>query len=302
MNKIYALLLSACLLYACHNENEAIVEEIEKPSLRISDFQQYGELHNAIMDKVNNDFVNPSNTLISVNAYMDSLCEFNTRFVCGLNSSEYEEEDLLRQFRKHKNLLNAEQFSESVIAPKSTRSDKKKVTIEELDSIFSSDVIDIESLPSLDEMADVLYEGQLISHNGYLLLKDIITSINDAYLGLSSDAVFEERIEELVQHYEMLQYDTVSIEGKNLGTTLTITKSSLEWWKNHPEAYESETKAVQTVVVNDASGAVVGVIGSCLTGSRFSWKSILWGAASASVGVISKIGKFFDALGKLLSL
>ena len=302
MKKIIVILLSTSILSACHNENEANVDRVEKPTLRVSDFQQYGELHNAIMDKVNNDFVVSFDTSISANAYMDSLCEFNTKYVCGLNTCEYDEEYLLRQFRKYKNLLNAEQFSASVITPNLTRSDKKKVTIEELDSIFSSDVIDIESLPSLDEMADVIYEGQLISHDGYLLLKDLITSINDVYLGLSSDAVFEERIEEFVHRYDMLVYDTVSIEGKNLGATLAVTKSSLEWWKNHPEAYDSEVKAVQAVVVNDVSGAIVTVFGSFLTGGKASWKSVVLGAATGSVGAVSKVAKFIYDLGKLLFL
>jgi len=304
MKNFSVLLLFLGLMSACvsNNENEMIAEVQEKPSLRVSDFQRCGELHNEILERINRDFVNPTDSTISEVSYLDNLCSFSTKIVCEFDGFVTDEGEVMKQFNKYKECMNHRLFSENVIAPIKTRSSSAGLTLEDIKNMYRCETIDVENIPCISEVAEVLHKEGLMSRDAFLLYKDIIDEINDAYLGLTSDAVFEDDIDDFVQRYDALQYDTASVEGKNLGAVLAVTKFSLQWWRENPDANTPPTKIIQAVVVQDAAGAVVGALGSYVVSGSVTWQSVVWGAASSSLGLLPKVATFINAFNRVMFL
>lgn len=300
MKKNVMLMLLAMLFFACGSENEPKVDASGESYLQVSDFQEYGELHNAILNNINENLVNPTDEDLTLDKYLDSLSCFNTCFVEETLCGSSNQNELSTNFHRYKNFVRSGIFLEKVIVANTTRS-SKSLSLEELNSFFDQEVIDVEEMPSLNEVLEVLHKEKLLSHDGYSILKDFVSSINNVYLGLISDAVFEQQLDELIRRFDELKYDKTSIEGENIGSSLAISKESLKWWKEHPEAYDTDVK-VPPVVLWDAAGAIVTAGGSILQGNRPTVGGVVIGAASASLGVVKGVFTFLRGLDKLLAL
>lgn len=88
-------------------------------------------------------------------------------------------------------------------------------------------------------------------------------------------------------------------QGALGGVVLSVSKSSLEYWK---EEQPAQTKAVQAFVGADIAGAVMGAangaIGSYVVSGSVNWGSVGWGAATGAIigstGVVGKLGKWIN--------
>lgn len=125
------------------------------------------------------------------------------------------------------------------------------------------DSLMLEDIPNLNALVNQMYKEDYLSAEAYDLLKDLIHIVSDNYLGLTSDAVFMEKLEETISRFNKTGFDVESIEGANIGVTLAISKSSSEWWASHPEASNSSTKIAPWVAA-DVAGAIVGAAQSIL--------------------------------------
>ena len=303
IKKLFLLILPLGIVLACNNENEA--NYTDKNSLSVSDFREYGELHNALMDNINDNFeVPPVTASASADAFVESICESNANYISSQLKQNGNNSDIIVDIYKYKNLLNIDNIAQHSTSSRSSRSTDSKLTPHYLDSIFSQEVIDVESLPNLNDIADVLYEEKLISKTGYSLLTELVSAVHDNSLGLCSDAVFEKNVYFIMDKYNKTQYDTLSVEGKNIGTALAITKSSMEWWREHPEAYTSgtDTKAWPAAVAADVAGALYGVVANLVCGNKVTLSGVAISAAGASLGATAKIVSFFKDIIKLLRL
>lgn len=157
-------------------------------------------------------------------------------------------------------------------------------------------------------MIDYLYEVGVLQDNAYKILKDMVDLIVKSLEGQISDANFERAIDGLIIDFDKQEYKEGNSDGEIVGPVLAISRSSLEWWAENPEACLAEDK-LPAVVAADAGGAITGVVidsirqGLCIgfgAQNGWDWSSTGWaalgGAVDGSLGLSSKVIKAISNL------
>lgn len=312
IKRFFTALSAACIaIIICSCDNKEVnVEDMAKRSLKVSDFAQYGKLHNALLDNAYSNFSGIDKENLTVEKFVDSICSFNLRYVQA-NIPDNSYSDILpQQMEKYKNFILADKFLEKAMGHTETRSEAVQYDDINLDSIFSKDVVSLEDIPNLNILVRKMYDMDYLSKDAYLLLTDLLSVVRKSYLGLASDSEYRNDLGKIITSYDKLEYAANDKEGNNVGVVLAVTKASSEWWEQNPQAIDNTTKALPAYLASDAGGAIVSGLSNAFiqrhTSKNFNGKSFLLGvaagAATSSMGAVNKLVSFGRDLLKLFDL
>lgn len=179
----------ALFLFSCSNSEQSENALGTNEYLCVSDFSEYGNLHNAFMDNMQNNYQGPDNESSSLNEFYEDLNRFHTEFAKTIISTSFDYDLFVKTMDKYKGLVVVDQFMSNAFTRINTRADDGYIDLEEF---CLKDSFQIEDIPNLRTLADQMYKQNYLSGNAYKLLNDLIGIVSDNYLGLSSDAVFLE--------------------------------------------------------------------------------------------------------------
>lgn len=290
---------------ACQNENSDLnVPENEK-TLKVADFAEWGELHNRFLENVQENFeYSAEEARETVPDKIKKVLDFNLAFTDKMFTDEGEQETMHKEMVRYSNFVQADLFLSNALVTR-TRSENAELSVEDIANIFNDSIVDLEKLPSLEQLNNAAFKGNLYSEKSYNLIRRLINALADNYKGLSSDAEYESKLLGIVEDFDALKFNETSVEGANLAVVLSISVASYNWWKSTPEAMSVNGK-IPVLVANDVAGALVGAIGNMAYQDvfnhthKFNWSTFggaaLTGAVTGSTGVVGKLGKFLAGL------
>lgn len=284
------------VLLSCSKQNDPA--KIEKTSsLKVNDFIVFGEIHNSFMSNVLEKYQGRGE-LTSKEEVIHDITDFNLKYA-QQNYDQYPSSGLA--YLKEYEMFLDNNYFRRYCTKQCTRSSK-----EEIESYFKEGYEG--EMPSLDSMIDYLYEVGVLQDNAYKILKDMVDLIVKSLEGQISDANFERAIDGLIIDFDKQEYKEGNSDGEIVGPVLAISRSSLEWWAENPEACLAEDK-LPAVVAADAGGAITGVVidsirqGLCIgfgAQNGWDWSSTGWtalgGAVDGSLGLSSKVIKAISNL------
>ena len=284
------------VLLSCSKQNDPAKIE-ETSSLKVNDFIVFGEIHNSFMSNVLEKYQGRGE-LTSKEEVIHDITDFNLKYA-QQNYDQYPSSGLA--YLKEYEMFLDNNYFRRYCTKQCTRSSK-----EEIESYFKEGYEG--EMPSLDSMIDYLYEVGVLQDNAYKILKDMVDLIVKSLEGQISDANFERAIDGLIIDFDKQEYKEGNSDGEIVGPVLAISRSSLEWWAENPEACLAEDK-LPAVVAADAGGAITGVVidsirqGLCIgfgAQNGWDWSSTGWaalgGAVDGSLGLSSKVIKAISNL------
>jgi hypothetical protein len=294
---IFVLIATAIIvLLSCSKQNDPAKIE-GTVSLKVNDFIVFGEMHNSFMSNVLEKYQGRGE-LTSKEEVIHDITDFNLKYA-QQNYDQYPSSGLA--YLKECEMFLDNNYFKSYCTKQCTRSSK-----EEIENYFKEGYEG--EMPSLDSMIDYLYEVGVLQDNAYKVLKDMVDLIVKSLEGQISDANFERAIDGLIIDFDEQEYKEGSSDGEIVGPVLAISKSSLEWWAENPDACLAEDK-LPAVVAADAGGAITGVVidsirqGLCIgfgAQNGWDWSSTGWaalgGAVDGSLGLSSKVIKAISNL------
>ena len=294
---IFVLIATAIIvLLSCSKQNDPAKIE-GTASLKVNDFIVFGEMHNSFMSNVLEKYQGRGE-LTSKEEVIHDITDFNLKYA-QQNYDQYPSSGLA--YLKECEMFLDNNYFKSYCTKQCTRSSK-----EEIENYFKEGYEG--EMPSLDSMIDYLYEVGVLQDNAYKVLKDMVDLIVKSLEGQISDANFERAIDGLIIDFDEQEYKEGSSDGEIVGPVLAISKSSLEWWAENPDACLAEDK-LPAVVAADAGGAITGVVidsirqGLCIgfgAQNGWDWSSTGWaalgGAVDGSLGLSSKVIKAISNL------
>lgn len=294
---IFVLIATAIIvLLSCSKQNDHAKIE-GTVSLKVNDFIVFGEMHNSFMSNVLEKYQGRGE-LTSKEEVIHDITDFNLKYA-QQNYDQYPSSGLA--YLKECEMFLDNNYFKSYCTKQCTRSSK-----EEIENYFKEGYEG--EMPSLDSMIDYLYEVGVLQDNAYKVLKDMVDLIVKSLEGQISDANFERAIDGLIIDFDEQEYKEGSSDGEIVGPVLAISKSSLEWWAENPDACLAEDK-LPAVVAADAGGAITGVVidsirqGLCIgfgAQNGWDWSSTGWaalgGAVDGSLGLSSKVIKAISNL------
>ena len=229
-----------------------------------------------------------------------SVANFNIAYCDALDFNNLIDIDKSRAyFEFYKNLIQSDKLNYNLYVKQNTRIDVTDFYFDENGELI------LESIPNLYELADFCYANGGIEEKAYEEILDIIDLLARNYEGTLSDAEFERRLDNCIDDYNSVGYEINSQDGEFVGSVLAISNASLNWWSENPQAIPNEGK-IPTVVAQDVAGALVSglvnAVGQCINNpkNKWSWKSfgcsVVGGAVSGSIGMVSKCAKFLKQL------
>lgn len=254
-------------------------------------------MHNGFMSNVLEKYQGRGE-LTSKEEVIHDITDFNLKYA-QQNYDQYPSSGLA--YLKECEMFLDNNYFKSYCTKQCTRSSK-----EEIENYFKEGYEG--EMPSLDSMIDYLYEVGVLQDNAYKVLRDMVDLIVKSLEGQISDANFERAIDGLIIDFDEQEYKKGSSDGEIVGPVLAISKSSLEWWAENPDACLAEDK-LPAVVAADAGGAITGVVidsirqGLCIgfgAQNGWDWSSTGWaalgGAVDGSLGLSSKVIKAISNL------
>lgn len=269
-------------------------------SLKVSDFQSFGELHNMILANANENFNITDSLIQDENAKIDSLLKFN--FDAIDNICLEDKEDIKNQLKRFKNVVLCDKF-ETFFGNNSPTREEEELFEENIifEKLANDSVITLDELPSLRTLINSLHDkGHIddISNEIYLTLLDLVEK---SCAGLITDEELENSVDLLIYRYDNSNLTKDTPLYVSTGVALAVSKSSLEWWEENPTAITAESKIPQMVAM-DIGGAIFGAVTNAATqavlNKRWSWTtfgiSVACGAVSGSLGMAGKIWKWLN--------
>lgn len=262
-NFICCVVCIIALLCSCQTTEDANV-----PTLKVSDLEFVGKMHNDFMTNIKDNFnLESHNIQLSKKECIDSILAFNLKY---LEAQPFEKEikQMAKQdFIKFKNLVDNENFEKSISKIESRNSNTSKQTIEE---IAQDSIIYLDDLPTLKSLINQAYFQGIFDKDSYNIYSEIISLIEESNAGLISDKTLENKIEDIENKFDKLEYNKESPVGVNTASVISVSKASLKWWNENPDAFLAEDK-LPHVVAADIAGALVGGI-SNLTSQLYGGK------------------------------
>lgn len=277
-----ALLIS---VFSCTEDQTEILPE---DSLKVEDFLEYGELHNAFLSNVQDNFRTIGN-FDQLNQKIDYITDFQNDFVETLNLND-EEKDLLIE-----NLERYEEFVDESFLVEFAFGEA---------SFNRSSVFDEGNSSNIFTMIDDLSANDVINSDTESILDRLSIALKDNYSEATSDQELKTTIEDLVAEFNELNYET-DTEGEMVGAVLAISLASIEWWSLNGAASEADLGSYKSTVdgvevapwlaadmLGAAVGATIAISGQALFADEINWKVVAYGtAASAVVGSTGAIGR-----------
>lgn len=270
------------------NKDTAIQEEpiVTTSTLKVSDFSKLGEIHNAFLSNVNDNF-NAVKKEESLDERIEVLNNFNKEFAKTLNLSEHQKQFLIDGLENHKDLVVTEN-----LARKSLRLGANTTAEDSEESAF----VLIEGLKSAEQ----------ISEGSYSILNRLVLDLKSNYEHSLSDAQLKLNIKKLVKEFDNLNFTDDSQEGQMIASILAISIASIEWWKENPKAFaeNAKTMALPVWAAADVVGGVIGAGASALIQYKVNGEingeivaySAVGGAVVGSTGIVGKAAKWLSSL------
>ena len=252
-------------------------------SVKVSDFNRSGEIHNAFLTNAKDNF-EIVESITDKDEKVEVVYQLNKSFVTSLDISSTEKKLLIADLNKTKNLVQ-----EDVLVAKcfggllSNESSKNKKTI--------------------FEMIQDLKTSGVINDESYQILNSLSNDLKANYEDALSDDQLKKNVLALINDFDNIGYAKNS-EGEMAGTILAISIASIEWWEENPDALlsgDSKSRMLAPWVAGDLVGAVwggaTGAIASYAGAGKVNWGSVgigaLSGAISGSTGAIGRISSWF---------
>ncbi len=278
------LVLGVTAFMSCEKEES----NVAKTKIQVSDFSKWGEIHNAFLTNVKNNFDAGKSINNNVFEKIDIINDFNKKFASELDLPAKEKQLILQGLREHKSLIVTEQLTALCFGQKNIKSSNN-----DEENIF--------------ELIENLAESHQINDNSLSILISLSTDLKANYEGLLSDAQLKTNIKYLITKFDDIGYQPGSGEGEMLATILAISIASIEWWEENPDAFGGNLKSTNEItiapwaaadIVGAVWGGVTGAIGSYAGSGEVNWTSVgvgaLSGAVSGSTGSVGKIAKWLS--------
>ncbi len=278
------MLMAVTMFLACSTDNEPIKPTADK--LRLESFQKYGEYHNLFLTNFNNNF--EANAKVK---YLDEgieyISSFNKDFVEELNLPPSEKEVFIKSLDKAKRFVNPTELYEACYSEsaKSSKGNLDGDLFRNIESSLENDYID------QFEYQKLLLIGEKVNENYYGTLSDVELEV--ILLQVRNDWIKQ-------GYYENSKY------GRTLAMAISISLSSINWWKDNQDALfdtGSDAKIAAWVaadIIGACYGAVVSGIGSYATQGEVNWGAVgisaVGGAVAGSTGGIGKAASFIRSL------
>jgi hypothetical protein len=249
----------------------------------VSDYEQVGEIHNAFLTNVKNNFIG-STEVISETEKVDFIKEFNKNFVSTLDLPSEHKNLLLHGFDEHKELVITSKlvYKSFGCGPmKSEEAENEDINI----------------------LIETLYANELICRHSFDLLTRLLSYVKANYEKSISDEHLELNIQKLIAEFDRYGYDISSGEGEMVASILAISNSSINWWKANPDAFNNDLECNKALpvwaaadLVGAAWGGVTGAVSSYVSSGEVKWAAVgigaLSGGIAGSTGAIGKIVKW----------
>ena len=290
MSKIKITILTAILavigisvFFSCEIETV----NRNKIALKVSDFTKAGEIHNAFLTILNNNF-EPIKEVDDLNERIETINDFNKKFVSNLDLTIEDRQLLVQSLDNHKEFVVADKLAEKSFGSNQLKSG------------------DIENA-NIFELIEYLKTTNQIDVDSYDILNKLSLDLKSNYEHSLSDTLLKLNILQLIAEFNNLGYDLGSGEGEMVGTILAISIASIEWWEENPDAFGDNLKSTKALPVWAGMDIVGGVIGAGMSvaiqvkvNDEVNWEivgySALGGAVVGSTGIIGKAGKWLSGL------
>lgn len=241
---------------ACQNESDNLNVLENGKTLKVADFTVWGELHNSILENVQENFIYSGMEANSDKSdKIKKVLDFNLVFIDKTFVDESERKNMRKEMIRYSNFVQADLFLDKILRD-GTRADNSDMSIADAANVFNDSIIDLDELPSLNVLNEAAFKSGLYSGSSYTLLKRLIDALNKNYKGLLSDTEYENVLSGIVKDFDALNFDETSAEGVNVAMVLSISEASYQWWKENPDAMPANGK-IPTVVAADAAGALL---------------------------------------------
>lgn len=278
-NLVYFFFVASLLLGSCTDENVVNVE-----TLALENFTDAGIIHNSFLDNAKNNF-EIVKSLSSTAEKVEYINSFNLNYVEKLELDENSKAELKAGLLKNKELVQVDELTGKAYH----LNRNGRVNTDER-NIFQS--------------IEILYEDDLISKFAYDFLNDFSKDVKSNYEGTLSDEELKSKTLQYISEFENHGYSVNSGEGEMIGTILSVSIASIEWWEENQEVFTVNTENGRVVIapwaaadlVGAAWGGATGAIGSYAGGGEVSWTAVgvgaLSGAIAGSTGAVGKIAKW----------
>lgn len=269
-------------IMSCNKEEEPL---IKKRTMQVSDYSKIGEIHNAFLANIKNNF-EATEKGESLEERIEVINNFNKEFVSELNLNVVEKQNLTQGLEDNKSLV--------ITSNLTTRS-------------FSSGNTKPSNEENLFTLIEKLKVQNLINEKTYDILYRLSSDLKLNYEKQLSDADLKQNINRLITEFNDLGYDVTSGEGQMVATILAISISSIEWWEENPDAFANNKISTKALPVWAAADLVGGVLGAGMSAAAqygvngdVNWEvvgySALGGAVTGSTGVVGKAAKWLSGL------
>lgn len=260
-------------------------EELEaKTRMLVSDFAKTGEIHNAFLTNVKDNF-EAVKGLKDESDRIEVINNFNKDFISTLELSSAEKQGLKQSLEENKSLV---------------------VTSNLTEKCFSSNNLKSGGDNNLFGLLEQLKIDNQINGNTYRILNRLSVDLKLNYENSLSDAELKQSIQGLITEFNDLGYDISSGEGEMVATILSVSIASIEWWEQNPDAFADNQKRVKALPVWAAADVVGGVLGAGVSATaqygvkgKVNWKvvgiSAVAGAVAGSTGIVGKAAKFISS-------
>ena len=207
--KLFFLALLISVISCTEEQTEILPEE----SLKVEDFLEHGELHNAFLSNVQENFIATGN-FDQLNQKIDYITDFQNDYVETLSLND-EGKDLLIE-----NLERYEEFVDESFLVEFAFGEA---------SFNRSSVFDEGNSSNIFTMIDDLSANDVINSDTESILERLSIALKGNYSEATSDQELKATIEDLASEFNELNYENNS-EGEMVGAVLAISLASIEWW------------------------------------------------------------------------
>jgi hypothetical protein len=255
------------------------IDEISNP-IKISKnpYEKIGKLHNDFLTNVKNNFV-PNMTITNLEDGFSFITDFHVSYVLGSSLNSEEKAGYVKSLNEYKRFVNTHEFYNEFFTSESK--DSQGRYYDYLKEAYTIGIIDNFEFEQLNMIGQKLVEN---------------------YYGEISNTEFEQLLIKINNKWIAKNYSTDSETGQILAMSLSLSFSSIEWWKENPDAF-GDAK-LPPVVGADIAGAVVGGVvagvNSYILNGEVNWGAVGLGAGAGAItgstGVVGKVGKWISSL------
>lgn len=266
----------------CEQDEKATIET--NKTMKVSDFAKSGEIHNAFLTNVKNNF-EAVKDVKGEKEKIDIINDFNKKFASSLDLSSNEKELIIQGLEEHKEFVVTDNLTAMSFGTNSLKSNDDE-------NIF--------------ELIEKLKTSNQITDEAYSILNRLTIDLKSNYDQSLSDTQLKLNIQKLITEFDNFGYNSESGEGQMIASILAISVASIEWWEENPDAFGNNLKSTKALPLWAAADIIGGVAGGGLSAAiqygvngDINWEivgySALGGAVSGSTGIVGKAAKFLSS-------